>query len=101
MIASKKTISIFISLIMLFTVFHVNAPQANQGNDKTITNHEPQSRVSDEIKLSGGHGSKWLWILLGAAVVIGGIAAIAPGSEDSDQTYDTSEPDTGSVSGSW
>lgn len=86
---------------MLLTTFPANVAQANQGDDKSITIHEPKGRVSDEIKLSEGHGSKWLWILLGAAVLIGGIAVVAGGGGDSGQTHDTSESDTGSVSGSW
>jgi hypothetical protein len=101
MLSFIKSISLFTVLAMLLAAFPANAAQAKEGDDKSITIHEPQSRVSDEINLSEGGGSKWLWILLGAAVVVGGIAAIAGSSEASDQPNDAPEPDTGSVSGTW
>lgn len=43
-----------------------------------VTEHEPGGRVSEEMSLSEESGAKWLWALLGVALV-GGVAAAAGG----------------------
>jgi hypothetical protein len=96
-----KFMSMGMILAMVLTPWPAEAASTIQEDDRRISIHEPQSRVSDEIEISGDKGRHWLWILLGVVVIAGGIAAIAGGGEDSDQSNHEADANTGSVSGSW
>jgi len=57
----------------------VFAENANNIKTKPITHHEPNSRTSPELDSPDKKSGSLIWISLGAAVLIGGIAAIAGG----------------------
>lgn len=67
--------------------------------DSDITENLPQTVMTPEKKIDGGGGGKWLWALLGIAL-IGGVAAAAAGGGSS-SGGGSDGPTTGSVSGSW
>ena len=81
-----KSISIAIVLIMLISVVAVDASDTESLGTGNITEHSPQSRVLEEEEIPNSGGTPWLWIFLGAVVVIAGIAAAAGSSGDSTST---------------
>ncbi len=72
-----KSISVTIVLIMLISVIPVGAAEGGTVEEGTITEHTPQSRILEEKEIQDSGGANWLWILLGAVVVIAGVAVLA------------------------
>jgi len=95
-------------LLCLAVIFYFNvatadfAVAASSDSDNQITTHEPKARISDLKDLPKGKGGSWLWAILGAIVVAGGVGAMAGGGDsgggDDGGGGDTT---TGSVGGSW
>jgi len=98
-----KSISVTIVLIMLISVLPVDAAGRGTVEEGSITEHTPQSRILEEKEIPENGGTPWLWIILGAAAVIAGIAALAGGSSDSGggSSSSSTTTETGSVGVSW
>jgi hypothetical protein len=95
----KKTIAVVLLLLVVHfcfpTLLIALADQLPAAKAK-VTEHEPSGRMTAEIDSTKTSGGKWLWALLGVAV-IGGVAAAAGGGGGGGGGGET----TGSVSGSW
>ncbi|MEN8245128.1 MAG: hypothetical protein ABFS43_09525 [Thermodesulfobacteriota bacterium] len=95
----KQAISVALVLAMLWSALPVDAAQVEASEAETITEHMPQSRVSDEKEIPDKSSGKWLWIVLGAVVVAGGVAALAGGGGGG--SSDSTAEETGSVGVTW
>ena len=96
------------SLLCLAVIFYFNAATADvavaasSDLDNQITTHEPKTRISDLKDLPKGKGGNWLWAILGALAVAGGVAAMAGGGDGGGGGDDGGGGGTtGSVGGSW
>ncbi len=90
------------SVIFLPFVPKVSAGNANINKTKPITHHEPNSRTSPELNAPDQKNGSLLWIGLGAAALIGGIAAIAGGGGGSGGGGDDDDDSTtGNYQISW
>jgi hypothetical protein len=96
-----KSISVTIVLIMLISVLPVDAAEGGTVEEGTITEHTPQSRILEEKEIQDSGGTNWLWILLGAVVVIAGVAALAGSSDSGGGSSSGSPTSTGDVTVSW
>ena len=86
-----------------FEEYYKNAAQIEKEATPTITEHMPQSRIVVEKDIPGSGGKSWLWILLGVALVAGGVAALAGSSDSgggSSGSTDSQTP-TGDVTVGW
>ena len=80
----------------------VIAENVNRSKTKPITHHEPNSRTSTELDAPEEKGGSLIWIGLGAAALIGGIAAIAGGGGSGGGGDDDDDgPTTGNYEISW
>jgi len=100
-----KRIFIVLLNLLIMNLYLTNitfAQQARLYAEAQITKHPPQILAPQEekipIKKVAKKKSKWLWLILGIALVGGGAAAISGGG---DEGSGSNGPDTGSVSGSW
>ena len=92
-----KLLTKFWIVLTAVTVLTAYSPRLSFA-DTEITEHPPQTVMTPEKKLESGGGGKWLWALLGVAL-IGGVAAAAGGGGSGGGSSDG--PTTGSVSGAW
>jgi hypothetical protein len=94
-------------ILCLNVIFYFNAATLNFAIaadinlENQVTIHEPKTRISDLKDRPEGKGGNWLWALLGAVAVAGGIAAIAGGDSGGGDDSGDDGPTTGSVGGSW
>jgi len=97
-----KSISVTIVLIMLISVLPVDAAEGGTVGEGSITEHTPQIRILEEKEIQDSGGTNWLWIILGAVVVIVGVAALAGSSSDSGGGSSSGSPtSTGDVAVTW
>lgn len=93
------------SLVLSIMIFpwstQVIAENVNMDKTKPITHHEPNSRTSPELDSPDKQGGSLIWIGLGAAALIGGIAAIAGGGGGSGGGDDDDGATTGDYEISW
>jgi len=97
----EKSITVTVVLIMLISVFPVNAAEGEALEEGTITAHTPQSRILEEKEIPDSGGTNWVWIVLGAVVVVAGVAALAGSSGDSGSSSSGSSTPTGDVTVTW
>lgn len=101
----KKTTAGILLLFMVhfgFPKLHLALADQLPAVKATVTEHEPEGRTTAEVgapQKSGG-GGKWLWALLGVAL-IGGAAAAAGGGGGGGGGGDDGGESTGSFEASW
>jgi hypothetical protein len=102
----KMIIKVFLCLLLML---HINfsyidttcAAATNTNAEGQITEHAPNTRISNLKDMPKGKSGAWLWALLGVLVVAVGAAALASGSDSGGGGSDEGGVDTGSVGGSW
>jgi len=102
----KMIIKVFLCLLLML---HINfsyidttgAAVTNTNAEGQITEHEPNTRISNLKDMPKDKSGVWLWALLGVLVVAVGVAALASGSDSGGGGSDEGGVDTGSVGGSW
>lgn len=102
----KMVIKAFLCLLLMA---HINlsyidttcAAATNTNAGAQVTEHEPNTRISNIKDKPKGKSGVWLWVLLGVLVVAVGTAALAGGSDSGGGGSDEDGVDTGSVGGSW
>ena len=98
-----KRIFIVLLTLLIMNLYLPNITIAQQARfyaEAQITKHPPQILAPQEekipVKKVTKKKSKWLWWILGLAIVGGGAAAISSGGDEG-----SGGGDTGRVSGSW
>ncbi len=86
-----------ISYINFYPINTDFAGAAEINPESQITEHEPKARISNLKDLPKGKGGNWLWAILGAVAIAGGVAVMAGGGDGGGGGDDK----TGSVGGSW
>ena len=95
------------SVLCLIVISYVNfypintdyAGAAEIDPESQITEHEPKARISNLKDLPKGTGGNWLWAILGAVALAGGVAAMAGGGGGGGGG--SGDDNTGSVGASW
>ena len=100
-----KLINKIISLVLLLSLMNLYVPtkifamEKIQKLESDTIEYEPESSTTVEKKLpSTGGGGKWLWAILGVAL-IGGVAAAMGGGSGGDDDDDDDDP--GELNYSW
>jgi len=65
-----------------------------------ITEHDPKGSTTIEKDVPKKSGGNWKWIIIGAAVLAGAVAALAGGSSSSSDSSE-SAPNTGNFEATW
>lgn len=102
----KMIMKVFFCLLLMA---HINlyyndttcAAATNTSGEGQVTEHEPNTRISNLKDMPKEKSGVWLWVLLGVLVVAGGVAALAGGSDSEGGGSNEGAVDTGSVGGSW
>lgn len=88
-----------ISYVSFYPINTDYAGAAEINPESQITEHEPKARISNLKELPKGKGGNWLWALLGAVAIAGGVAAMAGGGGGGGGG--SGDDNTGSVGASW
>jgi len=103
----KKNITLFLilSVINFYLPTYLYAQETTKKTENDIIEYEPESSISTAKKLPAtGGGVKWLWALLGVAVIGGVVAAAGGGGSDDGGGSNDNDDDstaTGGIGGSW
>ena len=96
-------------VLCLLLMAHINlsytettsAAAINKNAGGQVTEHEPNTRISDLKDMPQKKSGVWLWVLLGILVAAAGVAALAGGGDSGGGGSEEAAVDTGSVGGSW